>query len=136
MYCTDIPFTRIHNLGAGTFHMKQLLCPTYFLLGCRKLVVDGLIWRNPVPDGIVCKPLEMDPKNYQFKNSGFELNTKNTFKNLLGEKNFSDVTLACSDNKQVKAHEVILGACSPFFQRNLAQKPSPASFIISEGHQY
>ena len=53
----------------------------------------------------------MDPENCQFTRSDFELCTKNAFEKLLGEEDFSDVTLACNTNKQVKAHKVILGAC-------------------------
>ena len=47
----------------------------------------------------------------------FESCTKDTFKNLLFDTNFTDVTLACEDDKQLKAHKVILSACSSFFNK-------------------
>ena len=75
----------------------------------------------------------MDPENYQLTRNDFELCTKNAFKNLLGEEDFSDVTLACSDNKQVKAHKVILGACSPFFKEILLRNPHQHPLIYLKG---
>jgi len=75
----------------------------------------------------------MDPENYQLTRNDFELCAKNAFKNLLGEEDFSDVTLACSDNKQVKAHKVILGACSPFFKQVLLSNPHQHPLIYLKG---
>ena len=75
----------------------------------------------------------MDPENYQLTRNDFELCTKNAFKNLLGEEDFSDVTLACSDNKQVKAHKVILGACSPFFKEILLRNPHQHPLLYLKG---
>jgi len=59
----------------------------------------------------------------------FEFCTKNAFKTLINDVEFSDVTLACSDNKQIKAHKMILSACSPFF-RNLFRKNPHQSLLL------
>jgi len=75
----------------------------------------------------------MDPENYQLTRNDFELCAKNAFKNLLAEQDFSDVTLACSNNKQVKAHKVILGACSPFFKEILLKNPHQHPLIYLKG---
>jgi len=75
----------------------------------------------------------MDPENYQLTRNDFELCAKNAFKNLLGQEDFSDVTLACSDNKQLKAHKVILGACSPFFKDILLRNPHQHPLIYLKG---
>jgi len=75
----------------------------------------------------------MDPENYQLTRNDFELCTKNAFKNLLREQEFADVTLACSGNKQVKAHKVILGACSPFFKEVLLKNPHQHPLIYLKG---
>ncbi|QQP37429.1 Broad-complex core protein isoform 6, partial [Caligus rogercresseyi] len=45
----------------------------------------------------------------------FESNIKLGFSELRQDEDFYDVTLAC-ESKQVKAHKVILSACSPFFR--------------------
>ena len=51
----------------------------------------------------------------------FESCAASTFKKLLADQDFADVTLACDGDKQVTAHKVILSACSPFF-RNILKK--------------
>ena len=49
----------------------------------------------------------------------FQENVDTAFGNLKGDKDFSDVTLACEDGEQFEAHKVILVASSPFFQHLL-----------------
>ena len=41
-------------------------------------------------------------------------NVNSAFGNLIEDKDFSDVTLACEDGQQVEAHKVILAASSQF----------------------
>eukprot|EP00092_Neocalanus_flemingeri_P016415 GFUD01017765.1.p1 GENE.GFUD01017765.1~~GFUD01017765.1.p1 ORF type:complete len:324 (+),score=60.77 GFUD01017765.1:140-1111(+) len=65
--------------------------------------------------------------------NNFELCTKNAFKNLINETEFSDVTLACSDDKQILAHKVILGACSPFFKKIFRKNPHQHPLIYLKG---
>ena len=47
--------------------------------------------------------------------------TKNTFQDLLNDHEFTDVTLASEDERQIKAHKVILSACSRLFRRILVK---------------
>jgi hypothetical protein len=49
----------------------------------------------------------------------FELCKESSLKDILNEKSFTDVTLACNDDKQVDAHRIILGSQSLFFKRIL-----------------
>lgn len=65
--------------------------------------------------------------------NNFELCTKNAFKNLINEAEFADVTLACSDDKQIKAHKVILGACSPFFKKIFRKNPHQHPLLYLKG---
>ena len=51
----------------------------------------------------------------------FQENVNTAFASLRDDKEFTDVTLACEDGKQIEAHKVILAASSPFFQ-NLLNK--------------
>ena len=53
--------------------------------------------------------------------------TTNTFKDLLVESQFTDVTLACEDGNQIEAHKVILSSSSTFF-RNV--------FVKNTQHQH
>ena len=63
----------------------------------------------------------------------FETFTKGTFRNLLNDEDFTDVTLACDDGQLVKAHKVILAAASPFFKRILGQAAHPNPLIHIQG---
>ena len=49
----------------------------------------------------------------------FELNRENTLREILNDKNFADVTLACNDGRQVNAHRIILSSQSLFFKQIL-----------------
>ena len=44
----------------------------------------------------------------------------------------TDVTLACADQR-IKAHKVILSACSPFFKRLLRSHPHPQPLLYMRG---
>ena len=49
----------------------------------------------------------------------FEDNIITSFQKLRNNKDFSDVTLACKDGKQLEAHKVVLAPSSPFFMELL-----------------
>ena len=49
----------------------------------------------------------------------FKENAITAFGSLRDDQDFSDVTLACEDGKQVEAHKMILAASSPFFSQLL-----------------
>ena len=57
----------------------------------------------------------------------FEANISLAFQDLQKEEDFFDVTIACEDHEQIKAHKVILASCSLFFKnilrRNQHQHP-------------
>ena len=65
----------------------------------------------------------------------FENNISNSFKELRDDKDFFDVTLACS-GYQLQAHKVILSACSPFFRSILKKNPHPHPLLYLKGVQY
>ena len=45
----------------------------------------------------------------------FEKNIGEALRELRGENNLYDVTIACED-EEIQAHKLILSACSPFFR--------------------
>ena len=55
----------------------------------------------------------------------FRQNISASFGDLRGDKEFSDVTLACEDGQQVEAHKVILASSSPFFKELLRKNKHP-----------
>ena len=63
----------------------------------------------------------------------FQNSANQTFRNLQGDDNFTDVTLACVGGKQVKAHKVILSSSSEFFKDILIQNPHQCPVIYLKG---
>ena len=57
---------------------------------------------------------------------------KSSVSDLKDDTDFTDVTLACED-QSVKAHKVILSACSPFFKRLLKSHPHPQPLVYMRG---
>ena len=63
----------------------------------------------------------------------FQENLQAAFKDLRGDKNFTDVTLACDDGQQVEAHRLILALSSPLFQKLLEKSKHPHPLIYMRG---
>ena len=60
----------------------------------------------------------------------FKDNVKTAFGNLRDDIDFTDVTLACEDGKQVRAHKVILATSSPTLQKILRNNQNPQPSMI------
>jgi len=68
--------------------------------------------------------------------SEFESNVRKSFKALLKEENnYSDVTLASDDGKQMKAHKIILAAGSVTMDKMLRNIDHPHPYIFMKGIQ-
>merc|ERR1711970_1316140 len=63
----------------------------------------------------------------------FERSTSTVFKDLLIDEVFTDVTLACDGNQQIRAHKVILMSCSSFFRNILVKNPHERLVIHLKG---
>jgi len=61
----------------------------------------------------------MECESYNLNWAEFDTYTSKTFRDLLSSQDFTDVTLVCDDEEVIRAHKVILSACSPFFCRIL-----------------
>lgn len=57
-------------------------------------------------------------QQYALKWNDFQSSILNSFRHLLDQEDFVDVTLAC-DSSSFTAHKVVLSACSPYFRRLL-----------------
>ena len=63
----------------------------------------------------------------------FPNNINESFLHLRGGKEFSDVTLAVEGGEQIKAHRIILSACSPFFNDLFKGGSHPHPFVYMRG---
>ena len=63
----------------------------------------------------------------------FEASASNSYKELLSEGSFSDVTLVSDDEKQIQAHKFILSTSSSVFKRMLAQNAHKNTLIFMTG---
>jgi len=63
----------------------------------------------------------------------FQENAISAFGTLREDKEFADVTLACEDGQQLKAHKVILASFSPFFLNLLRRNKHPHPLIYMRG---
>lgn len=72
-------------------------------------------------------------EKYCLKWNDFLQNITSSLEGLRVNREFSDVTLVCEDGQQVKAHQIILSASSPFFQALLGQTNHPQPLIFMRG---
>ena len=75
-------------------------------------------------------------EKFCLKWNDFKENVNSTFLSLRKDTDFTDVTLACEDNKQVEAHKVILAASSSFFQNVLKRNKHAHPLIYLKGMKY
>ena len=64
----------------------------------------------------------MTPPQYGLRWNNHQHNLLSVFEDLLHSEAFVDVTLAC-EGLQLKAHKMVLSACSPYFQAMLYNTP-------------
>jgi len=74
----------------------------------------------------------MSSEKFCLKWNDFESNISGSFKELRDDQEFFDVTLACHD-EQIKAHKVIISACSPFFRNVLRTNPHHHPLLYMRG---
>jgi len=75
----------------------------------------------------------MASERYELSWKEFDQCTSQSFRKHFKKEDFSDVTLACDDYKQIKSHKMILSACSPFFQKVLLNNPHQHPLIYLKG---
>jgi len=78
----------------------------------------------------------MTTERYELTWREFDQSASQAFKQQYNNQDYSDVTLACEADRQIKAHKMILSACSPFFQKILKLNPHPNTLIYLKGVKY
>ena len=72
-------------------------------------------------------------EQFMIKWNDFNESITASYQDLRNDKDFTDVTLACGDGRQVEAHRNILSSCSPFFRAILKRAKHPHPFIYMRG---
>ena len=75
----------------------------------------------------------MQSERYSLNWNQFEKSACRTFKELLGQTEFADVTLVSDDLKEIQAHKVILSSCSSKLRNILKQTPKKEPIIYMTG---
>ena len=75
----------------------------------------------------------VDSEKLELTWANFEKNIAQSYKLLRQEEDFLDVTLVSEDEKQVKAHKLVLSACSSFFKKILKNSPHSHPLIYLSG---
>ncbi|KAJ8939030.1 hypothetical protein NQ318_012628 [Aromia moschata] len=75
------------------------------------------------------KDRRMSGQQYCLRWNNYQSNMTSVFHQLLQNEAFVDVTLACND-LSLKAHKVVLSACSSYFQKLLLENPCKHPTII------
>nr|CAD7437571.1 unnamed protein product [Timema bartmani] len=73
--------------------------------------------------------ISMAGQHYCLRWNNYQSNMTSVFHQLLRNEAFVDVTLACNDSS-LKAHKVVLSACSSYFQKLLLENPCKHPTII------
>jgi len=69
-------------------------------------------------------------ENFALRWNDFHANITSSFKHLRSSPDFQDVTLMCGIDTEIRAHKVILSACSPYFQSILCHISSPNPVVV------
>lgn len=79
----------------------------------------------------ICDKISVNTTHQQFclRWNNYGRNLTNVFDQLLHNESFVDVTLAC-DGQSIKAHKMVLSACSPYFQSLFFDNPCQHPIII------
>ena len=68
--------------------------------------------------------------------SDYERCTLDALQLMIHREEFTDVTLVCDGDKQIRAHKIIISACSPFFRNILLKNPHPHPLIYLNGVKF
>ena len=75
----------------------------------------------------------MDKDTFCLSSPTFPNHLARTFKDLLAEGHFTDVTLVSDDHKQMQAHKIVLSAFSPVLKNLLLNNPHSHPLLYLRG---
>lgn len=74
----------------------------------------------------------VDTQHFCLRWNNYQSSITSAFENLRDDEDFVDVTLAC-DGRSLKAHRVVLSACSPYFRELLKVSLTVISRLFESG---
>ncbi|XP_055383019.1 broad-complex core protein isoforms 1/2/3/4/5 isoform X3 [Condylostylus longicornis] len=77
----------------------------------------------------------VDTQHFCLRWNNYQSSITSAFENLRDDEDFVDVTLAC-DGRSIKAHRVVLSACSPYFRELLKSTPCKHPVIVLQDVSY
>ena len=78
----------------------------------------------------------MNQEKYNLNWHNYSEHLKEMLHNMMKSDELTDVTLVCDDKMQLKAHKVVLSACSPVFKNIIKDVPAKKSIIYLRGIQH
>ncbi|XP_037296616.1 protein tramtrack, beta isoform-like [Manduca sexta] len=72
----------------------------------------------------------MGSEHYCLRWNNHQSNLLGVFSQLLHDESLVDVTLACSEGASIRAHKVVLSACSSYFRSLFVDHPSRHPIVI------
>lgn len=85
--------------------------------------------QQPQKQSDVNEPSSSNPQQFCLRWNNYQSNLTSVFDQLLQNESFVDVTLVC-DGHSIKAHKIVLSACSPYFQDLFFENPCKHPVII------
>ena len=80
-------------------------------------------------------PAPAQPQQYCLRWNNHQHNLLSVFEDLLNHEAFVDVTIAC-DGLNLKAHKIVLSACSPYFQSMFYNTPDKHPVVFLKDVRY
>lgn len=80
-------------------------------------------------NNVTTRPAASIPDHYSLRWNNHQNHLMRAFDALLQSKTLVDVTLVCAESS-IRAHKMVLSACSPFFQRVFADTPCKHPVIV------
>ena len=78
----------------------------------------------------------MNQEKYNLTWHTYSDHLRELLQKMMKENYQTDVTLVCDDKKQIKAHKIVLSACSPVFKDIIDNIPQKDQVIFLKGFQH
>ncbi|XP_066246973.1 protein abrupt-like isoform X1 [Euwallacea similis] len=98
---------------------------------------ERYIITEAIPIAIIPSPVAMaQSQQYCLRWNNHRTNLLSVFDELLQSESFTDVTLACEGGSPIKAHRMVLAACSPYFQNIFTDLPCKHPVVVLKDVKY